>query len=143
MEWYHMWKAEYESHKQKHDEGTIELSECLSCETCHSIKGQFTKEPENSESDKSKNSPESYEFEEGASDGYEIMEEDGIEWSVDLLKRKIGGIGGKFTDEDIQRIWNLRIRIKLVLTEDFLSVFFERKNLSNEKLKDEMKDWLE
>ncbi|RGB23588.1 hypothetical protein C1646_774271 [Rhizophagus diaphanus] len=104
---------------------------------------QFTKEPEDSESDEAKNSPESYEFEEGASDGYEIMEEDGIEWSVEVLKRKIEDMGGKLTDEDIQRIWNLRIRMELVLTEDFLSAFFERKNLSDEKLKDEMKDWLE
>ncbi|RGB34907.1 hypothetical protein C1646_760014, partial [Rhizophagus diaphanus] len=80
---------------------------------------QFTKEPEDSE------------------------KEDGIEWSVELLKEKIEEMGGKLADEDIQRIWNLRIRMELVLTEDFLGAFFERKNLSDEKLKDEMKDWLE
>ncbi|RGB29592.1 hypothetical protein C1646_672320, partial [Rhizophagus diaphanus] len=40
MEWYHIWKDDYESHKQKHDEGTIELSECLSCEICHLIEGE-------------------------------------------------------------------------------------------------------
>ncbi|RGB28149.1 hypothetical protein C1646_819314 [Rhizophagus diaphanus] len=74
------------------------------------------------------------------SDGDEMMEEDGIEWSVDILKRKIEEMDGKFTDEDIQRIWNLRIRMELVLTEDFLGAFFERKNLSDEKLKDEIKD---
>ncbi|RGB28674.1 hypothetical protein C1646_767534 [Rhizophagus diaphanus] len=102
---------------------------------------QFTKEPEDSESDEAENSPESYEFEEAASDGYEIIEEDGIEWSVELLKKRIEDMGGELTDEDIQRIWNLRIRMELVLTEDFLGTFFERKNLSDEKLKDEMKDW--
>ncbi|RGB29540.1 hypothetical protein C1646_766470 [Rhizophagus diaphanus] len=100
-------------------------------------------EPEDSEGDEGKNSPESYEFEEGASDEYEIMKEDGIEWSVDLLKGKIEEMDGRFMDKDIQRIWNLCIRMELVLTEDFLSAFFERKNLSDEKLKDEIKDWLE
>ncbi|EXX73780.1 hypothetical protein RirG_057300 [Rhizophagus irregularis DAOM 197198w] len=78
---------------------------------------QFTREPEDPESA----SPESYELED--SDGsihYEIKIEDNVEWTVESLKRKIEEMGGRFTDKDIRRMWDLRIRIELILTEDFL-----------------------
>ncbi|RGB27503.1 hypothetical protein C1646_673923 [Rhizophagus diaphanus] len=39
-------------------------------------------------------------------------------------------------------MWDLQIRMKLVLTEDFLGAFFERKDLSDKKLKEEIEDWL-
>ncbi|GET63396.1 hypothetical protein GLOIN_2v1765994 [Rhizophagus irregularis DAOM 181602=DAOM 197198] len=100
---------------------------------------QFTREPEDPESD----SPESYELED--SDGsihYEIKIEDDVEWTVESLKRKIEEMGGRFTDKDIQRMWDLRIRIELILTEDFLGTFFELMRLSDEKLKDEINEWL-
>ncbi|PKY41506.1 hypothetical protein RhiirA4_455095 [Rhizophagus irregularis] len=100
---------------------------------------QFTKEPEDSASD----SPESYKLED--SDGsitYEIRIEDNVEWSVDLLKGKIEEMGGRFTDKNIQRMWDLRIRIELILTEDFLGTFFELMGLSDKKLKDEINEWL-
>ncbi|CAB4441799.1 unnamed protein product [Rhizophagus irregularis] len=100
---------------------------------------QFTKEPEDSVSD----SPESYKLED--SDGsitYEIRIEDNVEWSVDLLKGKIEEMGGRFTDKNIQRMWDLRIRIELILTEDFLGTFFELMGLSDKKLKDEINEWL-
>ncbi|CAG8776805.1 9885_t:CDS:1, partial [Rhizophagus irregularis] len=100
---------------------------------------QFTREPEDPESD----SPESYELED--SDGsihYEAKIEDDIEWTVKLLKRKIEEMGGRFTDKDIQRMWDLRIRIELILTEDFLGTFSELMGLSDEKLKDEINEWL-
>ncbi|CAG8758514.1 17926_t:CDS:1, partial [Rhizophagus irregularis] len=100
---------------------------------------QFTREPEDPESD----SPESYELE--YSDGsihYEVKIEDNVEWTVELLKRKIEEMGGRFTDKDIQRMWDLKIRIELILTEDFLGTFFELMGLSDEKLKDEINEWL-
>ncbi|GET54019.1 hypothetical protein GLOIN_2v1765994 [Rhizophagus irregularis DAOM 181602=DAOM 197198] len=100
---------------------------------------QFTREPEDPESD----SPESYELED--SDGsihYEIKIEDDVEWTVESLKRKIEEMGGRFTDKNIQRMWDLRIRIELILTEDFLGTFFELMRLSDEKLKDEINEWL-
>ncbi|CAG8776036.1 11080_t:CDS:1, partial [Rhizophagus irregularis] len=100
---------------------------------------QFTREPEDPESA----SPESYELED--SDGsihYEIKIEDDVEWTVESLKRKIEEMGGRFTDKDIQRMWDLRIRIELILTEDFLGTFFELMGLSDEKLKDEINEWL-
>ncbi|CAB4480633.1 unnamed protein product [Rhizophagus irregularis] len=100
---------------------------------------QFTREPEDPESA----SPESYELED--SDGsihYEIKIEDNVEWTVELLKRKIEEMGGRFTDKDIQRMWDLKIRIELILTEDFLGTFFELMGLSDEKLKDEINEWL-
>ncbi|GBC21803.2 hypothetical protein GLOIN_2v1765994 [Rhizophagus irregularis DAOM 181602=DAOM 197198] len=100
---------------------------------------QFTRELEDPESD----SPESYELED--SDGsihYEVKIEDDVEWTVESLKRKIEEMGGRFTDKDIQRMWDLRIRIELILTEDFLGTFFELMRLSDEKLKDEINEWL-
>ncbi|CAB4441474.1 unnamed protein product [Rhizophagus irregularis] len=103
---------------------------------------QFTKEPEDSESDDAKNSPESYEFEEGVSDEYEVKLEDDIEWTVELLKRKIEEMGGKFSDKDIQKIWDLQIRMELILTDEFLGTVWEVINLSNERLKYEVNEWL-
>ena len=38
MEWYYIWNADYEDHKQEHELGVIELSKCLVCEICHPIK---------------------------------------------------------------------------------------------------------
>ncbi|CAB4481142.1 unnamed protein product [Rhizophagus irregularis] len=100
---------------------------------------QFTREPEDPERD----SPESYELEDSdGSIGYEIKIEDNIEWTVELLKRKIEEMGGRFTDKNIQRMWDLRIRIELILTEEFLGTFFELMGLSDEKLKDEINEWL-
>ncbi|POG79184.1 hypothetical protein GLOIN_2v1765994, partial [Rhizophagus irregularis DAOM 181602=DAOM 197198] len=100
---------------------------------------QFTREPEDPESD----SPESYEIEDSeGSIHYEIKIEDDVEWTVESLKRKIEEMGGRFTDKDIQRMWDLRIRIELILTEDFLGTFFELMRLSDEKLKDEINEWL-
>ncbi|EXX57975.1 hypothetical protein RirG_202140 [Rhizophagus irregularis DAOM 197198w] len=100
---------------------------------------QFTREPEDPESD----SPESYELEDSeGSIHYEIKIEDDVEWTVESLKRKIEEMGGRFTDKDIQRMWDLRIRIELILTEDFLGTFFELMRLSDEKLKDEINEWL-
>ncbi|PKC54825.1 hypothetical protein RhiirA1_476616 [Rhizophagus irregularis] len=64
---------------------------------------QFTREPEDPERD----SPESYELEDSdGSIGYEIKIEDNIEWTVELLKRKIEEMGGRFTDKNIQRMWD-------------------------------------
>ncbi|CAB4435127.1 unnamed protein product [Rhizophagus irregularis] len=100
---------------------------------------QFTREPEDSESD----SPASYELED--SDGsieYKTKIEDNVEWSVEKLKGKIEEMGGRFTDKNIQRMWDLRIRIELILTEDFLGTFFELMGLSDKKLKDEINEWL-
>ncbi|POG69525.1 hypothetical protein GLOIN_2v1776850 [Rhizophagus irregularis DAOM 181602=DAOM 197198] len=100
---------------------------------------QFTREPDDPDSV----SPESYELED--SDGsihYEIKIEDDVEWTVESLKRKIEEMGGRFTDNDIQRMWDLRIRIELILTEDFLGTFFELMGLSDKKLKDEINEWL-
>ncbi|PKY63204.1 hypothetical protein RhiirA4_491381, partial [Rhizophagus irregularis] len=37
MEWYHDWNVEYINHKEEHDLGALELSECLACEICHPI----------------------------------------------------------------------------------------------------------
>ncbi|GBC27053.1 hypothetical protein GLOIN_2v1765994 [Rhizophagus irregularis DAOM 181602=DAOM 197198] len=74
---------------------------------------QFTREPEDPESD----SPESYELED--SDGsihYEIKIEDDVEWTVESLKRKLK----KWVE----------------------GTFFELMGLSDEKLKDEINEWL-
>ncbi|CAB4428247.1 unnamed protein product [Rhizophagus irregularis] len=105
---------------------------------------QFTKEPEDSESDDAKNSPKSYELGNSSDDKevYEIKREDNIEWTLSKLKVKIEEMGGRYTDKNIQRMWDLRIRIELIVTEDFLGIFFELMGLSDEKLKDEINEWL-
>ncbi|RGB24652.1 hypothetical protein C1646_772786 [Rhizophagus diaphanus] len=41
MEWYHVWEADYATHKQEHENlEDFELSECLSCEIYHPIIGE-------------------------------------------------------------------------------------------------------
>ncbi|CAB4428277.1 unnamed protein product [Rhizophagus irregularis] len=96
---------------------------------------QFTKEPEDSESDDAKNSPKSYELGNSSDDKevYEIKREDNIEWTLSKLKVKIEEMGGRYTDKNIQRMWDLRIRIELIVTEDFL-------DCGNKKLPDMMED---
>ena len=37
MEWYHGLNVEYKEHKDEHDLGLIELSECLACEICYPV----------------------------------------------------------------------------------------------------------
>ncbi|CAG8761277.1 20535_t:CDS:2, partial [Rhizophagus irregularis] len=105
---------------------------------------QFTREPEDSESDEAKDSPESYELGNTSDDEevYEVRGEDNVEWTIRKLKGKIEEMGGRFTDKNIYRMWDLRIRMELILTEDFLGTFFELMGLSDEKLKDEINEWL-
>ncbi|EXX55601.1 hypothetical protein RirG_223980 [Rhizophagus irregularis DAOM 197198w] len=105
---------------------------------------QFTREPEDSESDEAKDSPESYELGNTSDDEevYEVRGEDNVEWTIRKLKGKIEEMGGRFTDKNIYRMWDLKIRIELILTEDFLGTFFELMGLSDEKLKDEINEWL-
>ncbi|PKY60946.1 hypothetical protein RhiirA4_485291 [Rhizophagus irregularis] len=109
---------------------------------------QFTKEPEDSESD-NEDSPESYELE-GESDEYEIRTEDDNTWSILELKDKIEEMGGKFSDKDIQKIWDLRKRMELILTDEFLGTVWEVINLNTNQCKNckrkellELKDDLE
>ncbi|GBC52795.2 hypothetical protein GLOIN_2v1776850 [Rhizophagus irregularis DAOM 181602=DAOM 197198] len=79
---------------------------------------QFTREPEDSESDEAKDSPESYELGNTSDDEevYEVRGEDNVEWTIRKLKGKIEEMGGRFTDKNIYRI--------------------------DEKLKDEINEWL-
>src|SRR6185369_16382184 len=37
MEWYHERNVDYQEHKQDHELGVIEISECLTCEICYPV----------------------------------------------------------------------------------------------------------
>ncbi|CAB4421401.1 unnamed protein product [Rhizophagus irregularis] len=199
MEWYHDCNVEYINHKEEHDLGALELSECLACEVCHPIEREvpavfkkfwdalfkfedtiltyndvtlrgllnllklmeyrYILEDWDVENKFQKfwewyNTILEYDmrvvsigyrklsFKEPGEECKQMWDrylpKDNIKWMVKLLKEKIEEMGGKFSNKNIQKIWDLQIRIELILTDEFLGTVWEVINLSNERLKYEV-----